>query len=147
MHPQRFLLPVALLLTACSHPEAVSRRNSPTQFARSIELGGTRRDSRLASAPSRPAAEVPPGQTAPDTSAAVLVDDRLRARRDAVVERIENLSTEDADAVCLRLELVPRERIFDRSVRPRKVLLRHAGQITSPDALESIERALNDLRR
>ncbi len=64
-----------------------------------------------------------------------------------MLDRIEGLSNDDADAVCLSLELIPHEQIFDRSIKPREVLLRYTRRMSTREEFESIERAINNLRR
>ena len=71
----------------------------------------------------------------------------MRTQQAQLLNRIEGLSHDDADAVCLSLELIPREQIFDRSIKPKEVLLRYTRRMSTREEFESIERAINNLRR
>jgi len=71
----------------------------------------------------------------------------MRTQQAQLLDRIEDLSHEDADAVCLSLELIPREQIFDRGLKPKEVLRRYTRRMSTREEFESIERALNNLRR
>ncbi len=75
------------------------------------------------------------------------VDDSFASLRERLLQRIEHLSNDEADQVCLDLELIPRERIFDQKINPKKLLLHHASQAPSRAELESIEGTINELRR
>lgn len=70
----------------------------------------------------------------------------MRRQRAAVQQRISMLDKDESDAVCLRLELISREQVFDRDLQPRRLLLRRAAEVTRAE-LEDIERAINELRR
>jgi len=71
----------------------------------------------------------------------------MRTQQAQLLGRIENLSHDDADAVCLSLELIPPEQIFDRGIKPKEVLLRYTRRMSTREEFESIERAINNLRR
>ena len=73
--------------------------------------------------------------------------DLLQAQRAPLLSRIEALSHDQCDAVTLRLELVPQEKILDPDSNPKKLLLRYTRQATTREELESIERTINDEKR
>lgn len=68
------------------------------------------------------------------------------AKRADLEARIGGLSRDECDSVVLRLELVPREDIFDRSIDPKALLFRYTRHATSREELEYIERTLDDRR-
>jgi hypothetical protein len=71
----------------------------------------------------------------------------LRTRQTQLLGRVEELTNDEADAVCLDLELIPREQILDRRLKPKAILLRYTSQVNSPAQLDSIGRAINNVRR
>ena len=71
----------------------------------------------------------------------------MRTQQARLLNRIEHLSHDDADAVCLSLELIPHEQVFDRNIKPKEVLLRYTRRMSTVKEFESIERASNNLRR
>ena len=74
-------------------------------------------------------------------------DEAVLARQAEVLNRIDQLSNEEANTVCLNLELIPREQILDRSVQPKNVLRGYTKQAKALDVLEEIEKAINDPRK
>lgn len=71
----------------------------------------------------------------------------MRTQQAQLLDRIEGLSHDEADSVCLTLGLIPREQIFDRGIKPKEVLLRYTRRMTTREELDPIDRALNDPRR
>jgi hypothetical protein len=70
----------------------------------------------------------------------------LRTQRAELLNRIEGLSRDECDTITLRLELVPREKIFDPDSNPRRLLLRYTRHVTSRADLDFIERTINERR-
>jgi hypothetical protein len=69
------------------------------------------------------------------------------ALRERLLQRIEHLSNDEADEVCLSQELIPHEQVFDRRINPRKLLLQHTRETQTRAELESIEQTIDELRR
>jgi hypothetical protein len=61
-----------------------------------------------------------------------------------LLKRINTLSNYQADSACLILQIIPRERVFDRSIDPRAKLLNYAHQVNSIGDLHDIENAINN---
>ena len=146
-------VPILALLTlaACSQPE----RNSQTLYLASADsyLPPTDSHSRHTPAPikkvSTTGGSTPTPAPSPrlPTHTVPMIEEPLLQRRSHLLGWIEQLSNDEADAVCLTLELIPREQVFDRHVNPRKLLLHHTSQVTTAAELDSIEQAINELRR
>lgn len=140
------LIASVVLLASCATARNSSHPDSGTVYLPSGDrllqrdpLGTRSADS----APPAGARRPPPGAAAPIAA----VDDHLRARRAQLLRRVEDLSNVEADAVCLTMQLIPREQVFDRSIEPRKILLHYTSQATSAAELDFLERVLNDSRR
>ncbi|MEP6667746.1 MAG: hypothetical protein ABJF10_01250 [Chthoniobacter sp.] len=84
---------------------------------------------------------------APASVSTTTVDEPLPARRAQLLRRVEDLSNEEADSICLTMQLIPREQVFDHGIRPKKILLRYTNQASSVAELDFLERTLNDPRR
>lgn len=74
------------------------------------------------------------------------MDESLSARRGQFLRRIEDLSNDEADSVCLTMQLIPREEVFDHGEKPKKLLVRYIKQASSQSELDFLERTLGDLR-
>jgi hypothetical protein len=134
------LLP-PLCFVGCVDVHDASHRDSETVYLRSNDLAWRQGRSHSlpdAAEPSSRRDRIPIGT---DTV------DPLRARRAELARRVEDLANDEADRVCLTMELIPREQIFDRSVRPKKVLLRYINEATSSANLDDFERTLDEPRR
>jgi hypothetical protein len=68
-------------------------------------------------------------------------------RKTELLQSVEVLSRDEADRVCLALELIPREDIFNRSIDPKKVLHEYTAQVSSDGECTTIERALQEIPR
>ena len=155
-----FILPLAAL-AACSNPHDLASRDSPTVYLRSADAFVERGDSaprprRSARSRATPSPTVARSSTPPVTVHSGVMargvppapyDERVRKLRAEVMGRAEALSNDESDAVCLSLGLIPREQVFDHSVKPKKVLLHYVGEVNTEAELESIESAINELRR
>ena len=135
------LIPL-LTFAACSSAPRSSRHDSSTQYLRSADAAlGLDRAEAPRTLP-RTAARTPSSPAAPSLPE----DDPLHAQRGRLLDRIEGLSRDECDAISLRLELVPREKILEPDSNPRKLLLRYTRQATSRAVLKDIERTINDRR-
>lgn len=144
---------VAVVMAGCVQTNNAARKNFDTIYLRGNASSRSEQAAASFASPGSGHARMTtptPGRgigvaTLPPSSNAV-VDDHLRARRAQLLKRVEDLSDEDADSVCLSMQLVPREQIFDRSVKPRKILVHYTSQAASEAELDFLERVLNDRR-
>ncbi|MDR3406811.1 MAG: hypothetical protein P4L99_30280 [Chthoniobacter sp.] len=83
---------------------------------------------------------------APGSARTTALDESLSARRGQFLRRIEDLSNDEADSVCLTMQLIPREEVFDHGEKPKKLLVRYIKQASSQSELDFLERTLGDLR-
>jgi hypothetical protein len=149
---------MGVLLVSCAETRHPARSNSDTVYLQDGAAWRAARESVHASSPrSRAAAVTTPtparataaaaiGTTTPAKATSAALDDHLSARRTQLLKRVEGLSHDEADAVCLTMQLVPREQIFDHSVQPKKILVHYTSQATSEADLDFLERVLNDRR-
>lgn len=72
--------------------------------------------------------------------------DPLRSRRAQLVSGAEALAMDDADSVCLRLQLIPRDEVFDR-VNAKRRLVRYISNATTEEELSTIAYAIEHPRR
>jgi hypothetical protein len=59
---------------------------------------------------------------------------------------VNDLSNEEADTVCLSMQLLERDEIFDPTVRPKRMLFRYI-KFSSAEDLNFLEDTLNQPRR
>jgi len=161
------LIALAVLLAGCANSRP-SARDSGTVYLRSGDALLARSQEPTAKA-QKPRPAVKPASTEPapsepappagrDSSVAAKVnasafgrtksvDEALSARRAQLLKRVEDLSNDDADSVCLTMQLIPREQVFDHGVKPKKLLIRYTNQASSAAELDFLEHSLNDPRR
>ena len=82
----------------------------------------------------------------PEDSLPARNSEPLRSRRAQLVSRAEALALDDADSVCLRLQLIPRDEVFDR-VNVKRRLVRYISNATTEEELSSIAYAIDHPRR
>jgi hypothetical protein len=152
---------IFIIWAACSPQRPLSPENSGTVYLKSADSYVARTDlppRRKTSQPSpkaRPSptpAESTPAPASPATShhptrTIPSVDEPVVALRERLLQRIEHLSNDEADEVCLSQELIPHEQVFDRRINPRKLLLQHTRETQTRAELESIEQTIDELRR
>ena len=61
-----------------------------------------------------------------------------------LLKHVHTLSNDQADSACLILQIIPRESVFDRSVKPRQKLLDYVRQVNTVNDLMDIEKAINN---
>jgi hypothetical protein len=69
-----------------------------------------------------------------------------RQDKDAIVQRVDTLSTADAEHLCFVLQLIPRDEIFDK-INVKGRLKRHIGNLRSAAEFTEIEMAFHELER
>jgi hypothetical protein len=134
------LLLLPLWFTACASVHITARRDAETVYLRTGDRAwrGNRSQplaTRAASTASSALVSTHPGP-----------NDPLRARRAELARRVEDLPNDEADRACLTMGLIPREQIFDRGIRPKKVLRQYIEQSGSTAELDDLERTLNESR-
>jgi hypothetical protein len=70
-------------------------------------------------------------------------DEQVSTLQDHLLKHINILSNDRADSACLILQIIPRESVFDRSIKPRRKLLDYVQQVKTVDGLIDIENAIN----
>jgi hypothetical protein len=139
------LIPSVVLLAGCAPPHNRSSRSSDTVYLQPADRRW--HDDRLHPSPRAKAPASSDHGAANRPVPAATLSDPLRSRRTQLLKRVEDLSNDAADSVCLTMQLVPREQIFDRCVRPRDILLRYTNRASPAAELDFLERVLNDSRR
>ena len=70
-------------------------------------------------------------------------DEQVSTLQGLLLTHINILSNDRADSACLILQIIPREGVFDRSIKPRQKLLDYVHQVNTVDGLIDIEKAIN----
>jgi hypothetical protein len=69
-----------------------------------------------------------------------------RQDKDEIVERVEKLSTSEAEHLCFVLRLIPRDEVFDQ-INVKGRLKRHTDAMRMPEEFAEIETAFHELER
>jgi hypothetical protein len=70
--------------------------------------------------------------------------EQVAALQGLLLKHINALSNDQADTACLILQIIPRESVFDHSIKPRQKLLDYVHQLNTVDSLIDIEKAINN---
>jgi hypothetical protein len=73
-------------------------------------------------------------------------DEQVSALRALLLKHVDTLSNDQADSACLILQIIPRDNVFDRSIKPRQKLLDYVHQVSTVNDLMDIEKAINNPR-
>jgi hypothetical protein len=133
----------AAFLAACMNPRPSARRDSDTVYLHAGDRSWQRDKSTTQRTVSTQSFDNVVNRVVPKA----LANDPFSTRRSQLQKRIEDLTNEEADSVCLIMELIPREQIFDRSIKPKQILLRYINRANSEAELDSLEHVLNEPRR
>ena len=136
-------LPVLAAIALCSCSE--QRLDAQTHYLGTSVRRLPQDTGRVAVQP-QPGREHSPSAAHPEDNLLARTADPLRSRRAQLVSRADALAMDDADSVCLRLQLIPRDEVFDR-VNAKRRLVRYISNATTEEELSTVAYAIDHPRR
>jgi hypothetical protein len=132
---------VAMLLAALGFMLAMAIHPKPNR--RAVAATGIQEETPVPAAPKISRLQTTPARVDPDSTSEA-IHAWHRSEKDAIIHRVEILAPSEAENLCFRLNLIPRDEVFDK-VNVKARLERYVDRLRTEAEMADIEAGFRDL--